>query len=285
MKKRFCRFAIISCGNVEYTFDKPYGRISSIKKDGKEYLEAPLKFKMWRAPSYNRGSVDEWVANHLDHIAQKTYSTEVEALNNKVITVSKIALGGPANPPILKGTLTHTFNGDGSVDIALSGDIRENTPLIPRLGIELLMNEEFEDIRYFGLGEVETYPDRYKAGRYGDYELTVTDNFVHYIRPQENSSHFKTRRAAVGTKGGNGLFVTGSCGAEEFSFNASHYSAEQLTEKKHDFELEKELYTIFNIDARFNAISEDPQLNNDENNRLFDEKELSFSFNIKPIDM
>ena len=89
----------------------------------------------------------------------------------------------------------------------------------------------------------------------------------------------------MGKKGDIGLFVTGSCGAEEFSFNASHYSAEQLTEKKHDFELEKELYTIFNIDARFNAISEDSQLNNDENNRLFDEKYLGFCFNIKPVDM
>jgi beta-galactosidase len=279
------RYAVITCCDVEYTFDKPYGRLSSIKKDGKEYLEAPVKFKMWHAPAYNRGSVDEWVANHLDHIAQKTYSTEVEEGNNKVIIVSKIALGGPANPPILKGKLTHIFHGDGSVDIALSGDIRENAPLIPRLGLELLMNEEFENIRYFGLGETETYPDRYKAGRFGDYELTVTDNFVHYIRPQENSSHFKTRRVAVGKKGGNALFVTGSMGAEEFSFNASHYSAEQLTEKKHDFELEKEPYTIFNIDARFNALSEEETLNNDENNRLFDEKSVSFCFNIKPIEM
>ncbi len=279
------RYAVITCGDVTYIFDKPYGRIASIKKDGKEYLEAPVKFKMWHAPTYNRGSVDEWVANHLDHVAQKTYSTEIEEGNNKVIIVSEIALGGPANPPILKGKLTHIFHSDGSVDIALYGDIRENAPLLPRLGLELLMNEEFEDIKYFGLGKTETYPDRYKAGRFGEYELTVTDNFVHYIRPQENSSHFKTRRVTVGKNGGNGLFVTGSMGAEEFSFNASHYSAEQLTEKKHDFELEKEPYTIFNIDARFNAISEDSQLNNDENNRLFDEKQLSFCFNIKPVEM
>ena len=279
------RYAVISCGSVEYAYDKPYGRLCSVKKDGKEFLQAPIKFKMWHAPTYNRGSVDEWYANHIHCIAQKTYSTTVEKLDNKVVIYSEIALGGPANPPILKGKLTHTFNGDGSVDIGLDANIRENAPLIPRLGLELLMNEEFEDIRYFGLGKVETYPDRYKAGRFGDYELTVTDNFVHFIRPQENSSHFKTRRATVGTKGGNGLFVTGACDTKDFSFNASHYSAEQLTEKKHDFELEKEPYTIFNIDARFNAFSEDPQLNNDENNRLFDEKELSFCFNIKPIDM
>ena len=103
---------------------------------------------------------------------------------------------------------------------------------------------------------------------------------IYYNLERENR-----RRVAVGKKGGNALFVTGSMGAEEFSFNASHYSAEQLTEKKHDFELEKEPYTIFNIDARFNALSEEETLNNDENNRLFDEKSVNFCFNIKPIEM
>ena len=147
------------------------------------------------------------------------------------------------------------------------------------------MNKENEDIVYFGLGETETYADRYKSARFGEYALTVTDNFVHYIRPQENSSHYKTRRVTVGKKGGCGLFVEGLGETKDFSFNASHYSAEQLTEVKHDFELKKEPYTIFNIDGRFNAISESSELDNDENNRLFDEKHIDFGFSIKVIDM
>lgn len=280
------RLLFISIGDSEYIFDKPYGRIASIKKNSKELLEEPVKFKMWRAPSYNRGSADQWIANHLHHVSQKTYSTAVtEASDNKLIITSEIALGGPSNPPILKGKLIHTFNGDGSVDISLQGEIRENAPLLPRLGLEIIMKEENEDIIYFGLGETETYPDRYKAARFGEYSLTVSDNFVHYIRPQENSSHYKTRRALIGKKGDSGIFVTGSKETKDFSFNASHYSAEQLTEVAHDFELKKEPYTIVNIDARFNAISEDSELDNDENNRLFNEKKIDFSFNVKPVEM
>ncbi len=277
------RFATISCGENEYVFDKPYGRICSVKNKGNELLEAPVKFKMWRAPSYNRGSVDEWIANHLHHIAQKTYETRVDETENAVIIQCDIALGGPANPPILKGTVTYKFTNDGSVEASIKGDIRENTPLIPRLGLELLLKDENEDISYFGLGGTkETYPDRYKAARYGKFDLTVTENFVHYIRPQENSSHFKTRWVKVGQKDGSSLLVTGLGDTKEFSFNASHYSAEQLTEVKHDFELVREPYTIFNIDGRFNAISESSTLDNDENNRLFDEKSVDFGFIIKP---
>ena len=279
------RYATITTGATEVIFDKPYGRISSIKKNGKQLLAEPSKFKMWRAPSYNRGSVDEWIANHLHHVSQKTYKTDVTAENGMVIIETHIALGGPANPPILKGIATYTFKPDGVMEIALKGDIRENAPILPRLGIEFIMAEENEDIVYFGLGETETYADRYKAARYGEYALTVTENFVHYIRPQENSSHYKTRRVAVGKKGGYALFVEGLGDTKDFSFNASHYSAEQLTEVKHDFELKKEPYTIFNIDGRFNAISEDSSLDNDENNRLFDEKHVDFGFKVKVIDM
>ncbi len=279
------RYATINCGDVEYVFDKPYGRICSISKNGKELLVKPVAFKMWHAPCYNRGSVDEWIANHLHHISQKTYKTVANESNGDVIIETDIALGGPANPPILKGNVTYHFCKDGGLEISIKGDIRENAPLLPRLGLEFIMNEENENIRYFGLGETETYPDRYKAARYGQYELTVTDNFVHYIRPQENSSHYKTRRVAIGKLGEYALYAEGLGEKAEFSFNASHYSAEQLTEVKHDFELEKEPYTILNLDGRFNALSEDSILDNDENNRLFDEKHVDFGFRIKVIDM
>jgi hypothetical protein len=59
-------------------------------------------------------------------------------------------------------------------------------------------------------------------------------------------------------------------------------SAEQLTDVKHDFELKSEHKTILNLDGRFNAISEDTQLDNDENNRRFDEKQVDFGFMITP---
>ena len=272
------RFATILCGDTEYVFDKPYGRISSIKKNGNEFLTEPVKFKMWHAPTYNRGSVDEWIANHLHHVAQKTYSTEVTKADDSVVIKTAIALGGPANPPIIKAEVIYTFTCDGSVDITFCGDVRENAPILPRLGFELVMNKENEDIVYFGLGKTETYPDRYKAGRFGEYSLTVTDNFVHYVRPQENSSHFKTRRATVGKKGGYGIYVEGLGDTKDFSFNASHYSAEQLTEVKHDFELKEENVTYFNIDGRFNPISEIEEL-------VFNEKHVEFGLRLKIVEM
>ena len=63
-----------------------------------------------------------------------------------------------------------------------------------------------------------------------------------------------TRRVALSDENGTALKVKGY-GVPDFSFCASHFSAEQLTEKKHHFELEKEPYTILNLDGRFTAHS------------------------------
>lgn len=271
------RFVTIRCAENEYVFDKSYGCIASIKANGEEFLEAPSAFKLWRAPSYNVGSSPAWYANNLHHVKQKTYSAEVEKTDDAVLIKTKIALGGPANPPVIKADVVYVFGNDGRFSVEIDGNIKKEAPVLPRIGMELRLKEDFENIRYFGLGDIETYPDRYKAARYGEYALTVSENYVPYIRPQENSSHFRTRYVAVGKENGTALRVTGF-GIDDFMFNASHYSAEQLTEKKHSFELEKEPYTILNLDGRFTAHSENPEFDNDENNRLVDEKEFKFGF-------
>ena len=278
------RFTAIKCGDIEYIFDNPYGRIASIKKDGVELLDAPFEFDIFHAPTYNGGSKNAWFDNHFDHAKQKTYKTDITANDESAIINVSFAVGGPSNPPVLKGTVIYTFLNNGSFKIEASGNIRENLPLLPRLGIKLTLKEENEEIRYFGLGGTgETYPDRYEAARYGVFETTVTDNFIHYIRPQENGSHYKTRELEIGKKGSVGLFVT-PYNMKDFSFNASHISTRALTETKHDFELVNEHKTYLNLDWRFNAISESTERDTPENKRLLKDKTFSFGFVIKPVD-
>ena len=278
------RYIYIESGVNDYVFDKAYGRIQSIRHNKEEMLTCPARFAVWRAPCYNHGSADLWIANHFDHISQKTYSCNLYETENGLVIKCSVSLCAPSNPPIIRMEVTYTFNCSGGFTVSADGTVRENVPVLPRLGIELSLKKEFDRIRYFGLGGTgESYPDRYKAARYGEYALTVDRNFIHYIKPQENSSHYKTRRLNVGKTDGSGICVTGA-GMREFSFNASRFSAEQLTNVKHDFELIPEDRTILNIDWRINAISENSMLDNDVNQRLLDEKTFSFGFEIIPTD-
>ena len=52
-------------------------------------------------------------------------------------------------------------------------------------------------LEWFGTGPHETYPDRKRGGLVGRWRSTVTDQYVPYIRPQENGGHADVRWLAL----------------------------------------------------------------------------------------
>ena len=141
-----------------------------------------------------------------------------------------------------------------------------------------LFPEGFEDVKYFGYGPYESYEDKRLASRVGLFKTTATDNFEHYIRPQENSSHYGCKWADVTSTAGYGLYFS----AESFSLSVSHYDPHYLTGFDHDYELVPEKDTTVIIDYRNAGIGSHscgPVL--DEQYRIT-EKEFNFSFCFKP---
>ena len=110
------------------------------------------------------------------------------------------------------------------------------------------------------------------------FKTTATDNFEHYIRPQENSSHYGCKWADVTSVCGHGMYFS----AESFSLSVSHYDPHYLTGFDHDYELVPEHDTTVIIDYRNAGIGSNscgPEL--DPKYRI-EENEFSFSFYMKP---
>lgn len=277
------RFAVIKAGNIAYTFDKPYGRISSIICGGKELLSAPVEPQIWRAPCYNRGSSEMWRLKNFRYAAQKTYSCLVSNTDGGVCIKTKIAIGGPSCPPVIHADVDYKFTPDGCVTLCFDGDVIEKCPILPKVGYRLFMPSENESVSYFGFGPREAYVDRYKSQRLGLWNTTATDNFEHYIRPQENGAHYGTRFAEVYSNAAGLRFEP--FGMEHFSFNAQHFTAQMLEDTKHDFELEPLEDTVVSLDWRMTGISEAEYHNDPERAlRRIDEKKLNFGFVIRPFE-
>lgn len=277
------RFIRASTGRISFVFDKAFGSISEYSLNGTPLLFQKSSFDIWRAPNYNGGSKERWLLERFDRITQKTYYSKLIECDAKHIKIEcSFCLGAHSCLPVIRASAIYTFNGDGTVNISVSGSVRNNAPLLPRLGLRLVLPSGFERIEYFGLGETETYPDRYKAARFGEYSLSVQENFEHYIRPQENSSRYKTRWVKIKNTEGIGLFAEGF-GMDDFPFSASHFTANQLIEAAHDFELEPREETYLNLDWRVNSISEDRLLATSQNKRLLDDKSFKFGFTLKAI--
>lgn len=277
------RFAVIKAGNIAYTFDKPYGRISSITCGGKELLSAPVEPQIWRAPCYNRGSSEMWRLKNFRYAAQKTYSCLVCETDGGVCIKTKIAIGGPSCPPAIHADVDYKFTPDGCVTLCFDGDVIEKCPILPKVGYRLFMPAENESVSYFGFGPREAYVDRYKSQRLGLWNTTAADNFEHYIRPQENGAHYGTRFAEVYSNAAGLRFEP--FGMEHFSFNAQHFTAQMLEDTKHDFELKPLEDTVVSLDWRMTGISEAEYHNDPERAlRRIDEKKLNFGFVIRPFE-
>ncbi|MBQ7596818.1 MAG: DUF4981 domain-containing protein, partial [Clostridia bacterium] len=270
----------VTCGGSVYTYDKLSGRIISIYNNGAELLKEPVSFNIFRSYYAGFALQDEWKRARYEKAYQKTYGTTVAEISpTRVIIKSKLSFAAPAMPPAVTADVAYTFE-CGKLNVTVNAQVNERAPALPRFGLNIVMPKQYENIKYIGYGPGETYPDRFRSQLISEYETTVTENFEHYVKPVECSAHYKTKIARVTNNYGNGLVFTDTS-SDGFLFNAKHYTDIQLLETKHDDELSELDETIVSIDYKMQADS--TGFAEKEPWRMFNEKEFSFSFDIKPI--
>ncbi len=271
---------VISFGENTARVGFDSGLIESIRSHGKEMLTSPITPTIWRAPTDNDRRIKlkwmAWGANY-DHAESFCTGTRVEKDENSVKLVADIFIAPRAIEPIIEMTLTYTFTDAIMVDC--DAKLRSGLPYLPRFGFKMSMPEDFEDVRYFGYGPYESYEDKRLASRVSIFKTTATDNFEHYVRPQENGAHYGCKWADVTSVAGHGLYFS----AESFSLSVSHFSPEYLTKFSHDFELVPQRDTTVIIDYRNSAVGSascGPEL---AKRYRIEEENIKFRFNIKPV--
>lgn len=272
------RLVTVNSGDCVYTVDKLLGKITDIKVNGTTVIYSPVELDIYRAPAYNGGSKGEWQLWRFDSINQHTYSTVItENPDGTVEIAADISLGSASRPPVIRLRAVYTFDCVGSFTVHLCGSVSQEAPLLPHLGLKLILSGEFSDVKYFGLGETETYPDRYRAARYGMYEKSVPDMLEHYIRPQENANRFGTRKLLLSSC--DCFLAVSSLSHPDFSFKALPYDTAEIIGSQHDFDLDAPYdKTVLNIDWKVNAISENGELDVPKNSRNLGDKSFDFEF-------
>lgn len=272
----------VTVGETVYKISKFSGMITDICDNGEHLITKPVVPQIWRAPTDNDRNVQwDWRNSSIHNAKVKCYSTEVvKADESEAVILSKISLAAAPNEVVLRADVTYTVKYGMGIKIACDVKWNIQKKHYPRFGMRLTMPEGAEQMRYFGYGPNESYVDKRLASKLGEYKSTVTENYEPYVFPQENSSHWGCRWADVHTVAGHGFLFT-SC--EPFSFNASHFSPEQLTETRHHYELKREPETTVMLDMRMDGIGSNscgPEL---AEKYRFNETEFSSSVTIKPV--
>ena len=277
------RYITVYADETVYRFDKAMGVIDTVRHEGKDMICEPILPTVWRAPTDNDRTVKgDWMKFGYDLAMQKCYSMVLNEVTDRYARITaEISLGANSKLPILKATAEYTVLASGELTVDMQVNVDNAMPFLPRFGLTFTMPEGSENLRYFGYGPHESYIDKHQASRMGDFTTTVTENFEHYVRPQENCAHFGTKWVTVWSHAGHGLLVTAM--GEDISFNASHFSASQLTDTAHDYELVPQTKTYLTVDYKQSGVGSNscgPKLM--ERYQL-NEKSFSFKVSVRPV--
>ncbi len=246
-----------------YRFDTLSGLFTSLIADGRQMLDRPIDFNLWRAPTDNDAPIaDKWKLERLDHTVTRAYDVEVTKEgrsgspgSNAVSLKVRQSVAAMSNQPILRMENTITVYPDGRILFDISAVKDPEVLTLPRIGLRLFLNSGMKNVSYFGMGPGETYIDKHHSGCHGCFKGTVASLHEDYIRPQENGSHWDCDYVTVK---GKGLSLTAAAANEDpsqtFSFNASVYTAEELESKRHNYELEPCGSTVLCLDHKMAGI-------------------------------
>ena len=277
-------------------FSRKLGQFTSIVREGVELLTAPVELNVWRAPTDNDRYVREhWEAAGFDEATTRTYDVrvEVEDGDGKVSFEVDYALLPPYRQAIARGVMRWTVDSDGEIGCEITADRGDPHPWVdeaegllwlPRFGVRFHLNPRYDRVAWFGYGPFESYIDKRRASYLGLFASDIADQTEHYLKPQENGSHYGVSQLAIEESGQSLPRLEVVAHEHEtqpgLCFNFSEYSQEELGTKMHDFELEKSGSSILCIDYLNSGVGSNscgPVLL--EQYRL-DEKEFTLRFTL-----
>ncbi len=86
----------------------------------------------------------------------------------------------------------------------------EGFPELPRFGMRMALNKEYDSLKWYGRGPHENYWDRKSSATVDVYSGKVKDQYHPYVRPQENGYKTDTRWFTLTNSKGDGIEVSGS---------------------------------------------------------------------------
>ena len=228
------RYLFIIGEEFTYVFNKLTGLFEQWMIKGQKFLDAPMELNIWRAPTDNDRKLKlKWFNAHYHESSTRAYVTRFVQEKDSVAIHSTMSVAAPTVQKVLDIEAVWNVGQNGAITGKMFMKKDMEFPELPRFGLRLFLNNQMEQVTYCGMGPMESYEDKCRASSYGLYTSTVADMHEDYIRPQENGSHCGCDYVILESE----VSKLTVAAPNTFSFNASVYTQEELTEKKHAHEL------------------------------------------------
>lgn len=234
---------VVKGKGMELSFDKSTGALSNYRYQGKIIVNSDI------LPNFTRPATDNERRGWKPHNKLK-YWYSVPVLKNieskkegdAIHVTSSYMLSGDS----ARVSVSYRIDPSGVVDVRYDLEVTDGLPNMPKVGLKMGVNPSFDQIEYYGLGELETYPDRAYGFDLGQYSMSLEKFMEPYLVPQENGNRMDVRWFAMKGKDA-GLLVLGG---QPLDVSAWPFSKEQMEKTKHWFKLKKEDKITLNVDYK-----------------------------------
>ncbi|HKK64055.1 MAG TPA: glycoside hydrolase family 2 TIM barrel-domain containing protein [Bacteroidales bacterium] len=220
----------IQAGGSKYAINKASGFLTSMLFDGKEMLKQGPHPDFWRPLIDNDfgSDADKRLAmwkNYKDNLELNQLSWSPDSMNFYVRASYDYKDSNS------KLNITYVFSGNGEVAvlqdlIIFPGEV--GYPELPAFGMNMVIQPEFDHLKYYGRGPHENYVDRNSSALVGYYTSDVADQYFPYAAPQENGNKTDVRWLALIDDSGEGLMLRG---IPLIEFSALHIPPKMLSRR------------------------------------------------------
>lgn len=236
----------ITAANKTMSFDKKSGQLTSYLLNNEELIKSPLTVNFWRAQTDNdrAGWETHKVLAPWKTLAKQLTIDDINVTNNKgneiTIRVEK------SYQDSAKVTLIYQIQGNGDIAVNMSLNADSSLPVIPRIGMQLGINNDYNNVTYYGRGPYENYIDRNSGAEIGVYNAPAKDLTTSYIVPQENGNRTDIQWWQLENNKNNSKIIID--GEQPLSMSLWPWSQENLDQAKHSYDLIEQGFHTLNID-------------------------------------
>ncbi len=267
----------VTVKDTTYLINKTSGHLTSIKRNGTEYLKKQLQPNFWRAPIDNdlgNRQVNDWAKWKVNSLF--TLPLAYDFTDNSVKVTHKL--------PVEENTcsVTYVFNEDTSVTVVVDFEASNKNETIPTFGVTFKMGKSYDNLCWYGNAALESSIDRKESSKIVVSKNKVEENFIPYLKPQDCGNKTDLRYITLSDVCGRGLKISSS---DVFEASVLPYTSHELENAKNTSELPPYNSSVVTV-SKFNAgVGGDdswgakPQLEH-----IFKtDKPFSFNFNIEVL--
>lgn len=245
---------------IKVIFNKNAGRMVSYQFKGTELIKNSKGPK----PNFWRAVTDNDFGNKMDknNIEWKRASLQstISSINCETLENGTVSLNVTYDLPGVETIFVSNYiiHGNGIIRIKNTLSASKYEGDIPRIGMRMQIPKNHDNLSYFGRGPWENYQDR-KASAFVDlYTSKVADQYVPYIRPQDNGYKTDARWIALFDQTNSGLLFV-SENNQGLGFSALHMENEDFdttdgldyissNKSKHTIDIKEKDLVQLNID-------------------------------------